>query len=346
MNYYNEFDPGAAAWLRALIAAGHLPPGEVDERSIAEVTPDDLRYFTQCHFFAGIGGWPLALRLAGWPSDRPVWTGSCPCQPYSSAGRRKGNDDERDLWPVFGRLIAACRPVVCFGEQVEGAIRFGWLDRVQTDLEIEGYTVGAAVLGAHSVGAPHIRQRLYWGADSRHKHPRGCTMPPEEESGWPFGEFAGHGARGGLALSDERQRRRVTNSQRCVDDGPSGGWLEGDGIAEHGGASGGLAHGISAGLEGHARHVDDGNDRRVPDSDSDGFRQTGCGLAATGRDGLIGNGWGDNWTACADGKARRIESGLSPLAHGVPARVVRLRGYGNAIVPQVAAEFIRAWGEI
>lgn len=49
--YYNEIDPFAAQWLRNLIAAGHIAPGEVDERSIEDVTPDDLRGFTQCHFF-------------------------------------------------------------------------------------------------------------------------------------------------------------------------------------------------------------------------------------------------------------------------------------------------------
>ena len=165
MNYYNEFDPAAAAWLRELIALGLLPPGEVDERSIKDVRSSDLGY-DQCHFFAGIGGWSLALRLAGWPEDRPVWTGSCPCQPYSTAGKQRGNADERDLWPEFFRLIAERRPQFIFGEQVENAVRHGWLDRVCRDLEGEGYAVGAAVLGAHSVGAPHRRQRLYWGAVS------------------------------------------------------------------------------------------------------------------------------------------------------------------------------------
>lgn len=89
MNYYNEFDPFAAAWLRELIKEKLIPQGDVDERSITEIQPDDLRGYTQCHFFAGIGGWSLALQLAGWPSDRPVWTGSCPCQPFSSAGRQE-----------------------------------------------------------------------------------------------------------------------------------------------------------------------------------------------------------------------------------------------------------------
>lgn len=62
--YYNEIDPYAAQWLRNLIAAGHIAPGDVDERSIADVRADDLVGYTQCHFFAGIGVWSHALRMA------------------------------------------------------------------------------------------------------------------------------------------------------------------------------------------------------------------------------------------------------------------------------------------
>lgn len=164
--YYNEFDPKAAAWLRELIADGLIAAGDVDERSIVDVQGSDLEGYSQCHFFSGIGGWSYALRLAGWPDDAPVWTGSCPCQPYSVAGKQNGADDARHLWPHMARLVRECRPPVVFGEQVAHAIRLGWLDGVFTDLEAAGYACGAAVLGAHSVGAPHIRQRLYWVADS------------------------------------------------------------------------------------------------------------------------------------------------------------------------------------
>lgn len=165
-HYYNENDPFAADWLRGLIDAGLIAPGEVDQRSIKDVQADDLRGRRQIHLFAGIAGWSFALQLAGWPATRSVWTGSCPCQPYSAAGKGQGDNDPRNLWPEMFRLIRECRPDTIFIEQVASAIGHGWLDRVCADLEAEEYAFGAIVLGAHSVRAPHIRQRLFGVADS------------------------------------------------------------------------------------------------------------------------------------------------------------------------------------
>lgn len=164
--YYNEIDPYAAQWLRNLIAAGHIAPGDVDERSIEDVYPDDLRPYTQCHFFAGIGVWSLALRRAGWPDDRPVWTGSCPCQPFSAAGKGTGLDDERHLWPDFHWLIQERRPPVVFGEQVASKDAEPWIDLVQVDLEAMGYAFGTVPFPSAGVGAPHIRDRLFWVGDA------------------------------------------------------------------------------------------------------------------------------------------------------------------------------------
>ena len=174
--YYNENDPFAAAWLRELIQAGLIADGEVDERSIEDVDANDLAGFCQCHFFAGIGGWSHALRLAGWPDDRPVWTGSCPCQPFSAAGKLRGFADARHLWPEFGRLIRERRPAIVFGEQVAGPAGLAWWDAVSADLEDAGYAVGAADLCAAGVGAPHIRQRLYW-----------CAVPDASGGGRMYG---------------------------------------------------------------------------------------------------------------------------------------------------------------
>lgn len=164
--YYNEIDPFAAQWLRNLIEAGHIAPGFVDERSIEDVFPSDLKGFTQCHFFAGIGVWSYALRNAGWTDYRPVWTGSCPCQPFSQAGEGAGFDDERHLWPAFFHLIQQCRPATIFGEQVASRDADPWIDLVQDDLEGLGYRVGAVPFPSAGVGAPHIRDRLYWVADA------------------------------------------------------------------------------------------------------------------------------------------------------------------------------------
>ncbi|EBT7936871.1 DNA cytosine methyltransferase [Salmonella enterica] len=171
--YYNEIDPFAAAWLQNLIDAGYIAPGVVDTRSIEEVTANDLKGFTQCHFFAGIGVWSYALRCAGWPDSRPVWTGSCPCQPFSQSGKRRGFSDPRHLWPAWSKLIKECAPHVVFGEQVAGKDGLAWFDVVQLDLEEAEYAVAVVDLCAAGIGAPHIRQRLFWVAhtdnDSRER---------------------------------------------------------------------------------------------------------------------------------------------------------------------------------
>jgi DNA (cytosine-5)-methyltransferase 1 len=150
-SYYNEIDPYAAEWLQNLIIAGHIAPGIVDTRSITDVKPDDLAGFVQCHFFAGIGGWSLAARLAGWPDDRPVWTGSCPCQPFSTASSGKGGgfESEKHLWPIWRELIRSRRPAVVFGEQVASAK--AWACQVRDDLEADAYAFGASVIPACAV---------------------------------------------------------------------------------------------------------------------------------------------------------------------------------------------------
>ena len=163
--YYNEIDPKAAAWLRELIKVGAIAPGEVDERDVRDVRPSELDGFAQCHFFAGIGVWSHALRLAGWSDEQPVWTGACPCQPFSAAGRGLGFADPRHLWPSWFHLIRERNPPNIFGEQVASPDGLRWLDLVQTHLEAEGYAIGSADICAAGVGAPHIRQRLYFVAE-------------------------------------------------------------------------------------------------------------------------------------------------------------------------------------
>ena len=492
-HYYNENDPYAAQWLRNLMAAGHIPEGCVDTRSIVDVQPEDLTVFTQCHFFAGIGGWPLALRLAGWPVDKPVWTGSCPCQPFSVAGKRKGNSDERHLWPEMFRLISECSPSTVFGEQVASADVIGvaadagmsdvwsgkafirvqewiegeevhslqrlyeiggsgvtenkatvgarqqevegekqgmvsdigsagpsqgkrypagyhlsrdsgqggqgnlrgygdsvqsglsasmelpvigsdrsggriyvreykgrdlrlqrdgecvgrathhrdrggandaeaaelerllgeirreskatdrpeWVTGVRADLERCGYAFGASVLSAASAGAPHIRQRLFWVADAT------------EQGEWRRG-LCGPGE--GVSAADQRTS------------GQSGGrgFANGMGNTTGNGREQRGTEPVGRGLEPRRSTSGLGNStgEQVGDAGQPRRRSNAPGF------------WGAfDVVPCADGKARRIESGTFPLAHGVPGRVGKLRAYGNAIVPQVAAGFIEAFLE-
>ena len=275
---YNEIEPYAAAWLQNLSAGGHIAPGRVDTRSIAELQPEELAATTQFHTFAGIGVWSYALRLAGWPDDRPVWTGSCPCQPFSSAGKREGFSDERHLWPEWFRLIRQCRPPVIFGEQVASKDGLAWLDAVYADLEGAGYAVAGFDLCAAGVGAPHIRQRLFFVAE-RIADPV-CERPKA---------------------------------------------------------------GLSATEGGHPRFSEEPGDGVGGRAGPGAWRSTAGGMDANPTNGF----WRDpDWLFCRDGKWRPVEPGSFPLAHGAPARVGRLRAYGNAIVPQVAAKLIRAYLDV
>ena len=301
--YYNEIDPAAAQWLRNLIEAGHIAPGYVDERSIEDVYPSDLRGFTQCHFFAGIGVWSYALRSAGWSDDRPVWTGSCPCQPFSAAGKGAGFDDERHLWPAFYHLIKERKPSAILGEQVASKDADAWIDLVHADVEALGYAFGAVPFPSAGVGAPHIRDRLYWVAydDSERCHRKQVRLQP-----WRPYESGSQIARSSGAC-------RV-------------GHASGQGLAQRVGV-GGFSGITTGGNEGQA------------------VERAGIHVAAGPRP--VNGFWRNaDWLACRDGKWRPVEPGTQPLVDGAPARVVRLRAYGNAINAQAAQAFIECVMEV
>ena len=378
--YYNEIDAYAAEWLRNLIKAGHIADGEVDTRSIVDVSPDELREFTQCHFFAGIAGWSHALRLAGWEDERQIWTGSCPCQPFSVAGPGKGTDDPRHLWPHFFRLIRGCRPPVVMGEQVAGAAGYGWLDGVRSDLESEDYSCQGVDIPACSANAPHIRSRLYWAAKD---------MGVANSAGWQERQSAakgmGHGhtivaGSGDSCISDMavtdingydgarghasvqggyRKNDGVSvgsgsdvcsdpdlanaNSGGCVEAGERGSLdtihpgelYDGMSVAERDPCGIDMGDTQSKGLEGHTG--------MLPHGDQSGWLNT----QQDGQAVRPGSGYWHNaiWLNGADGKTRRAQPDICLLANGVPARVGKLRAYGNAIVPPLAAEVIKAFME-
>lgn len=339
MNYYNEWDKGAAAWLRELIKAGLIPNGYVDERSITEVTPSDLEGFTQCHFFAGIGGWSYALQLAAIPSTTRLWTGSPPCQPFSVAGKQLGQLDDRHLAPTFMRLVDQCRPPVLFGEQVAAAIGKHWLDDLFIELERQGYACGAAVLPAASVGAPHKRDRLFFGAVLGDAH-RAERAPRELQR---IGEKARSeqltqsGVSGSVADTDDtRPQGRGGVPERTDQQFARASGLD-DGLEQSGGQR---RERREAAASGHQ------HDRATPvgAQGEHGVGEPGAHRVSENAANPHNSFWSDaDWLGCRDGKFRPVESGTFPLAHGISARVGRLRGYGNAIVPKVAAEFIKAF---
>lgn len=324
--YYSEIDPHAAQHLRNLIDAGHIAPGVVDTRSIEDVTPNDLIGFNQCHFFAGIGGWSLALRRAGWPDSRPVWTASCPCQPFSQAGKGLGFADERHLWPSTHWLVGQRRPVVVFGEQSGSADASDWIDLVQADVEALGYAFGATAFPSASVGAPHQRDRAYWVADADRQQWERCGEFQPTGGGKP----SDSGVISWLAhANDYRQQSGcgIGRGGQCAKAGDYAGRR--------------CQIGSMADTDGNGREGRLSRWTAAEWETIDG--QAGRGGTASGA-GPVNGFWRDaDWLYCRDGKWRPVRPGSFPLADGVPARVGRLRAYGNAINIEAAAAFIKSY---
>jgi DNA (cytosine-5)-methyltransferase 1 len=388
--YYNENNRYVAQQLRNLIANGDIAAGDVDERDIRDVRPDDLRGYIQCHFFAGIGGWSLALRLAGWPDDRPVWTGSCPCQPFSAAGAGLGFADERHLWPFWHWLIAQRRPAKIFGEQVASKDVEPWIDLVFTDLEATGYACGTNPFPSASVGAPHIRDRAYFVADADYARSQGrlgvheCT-PERSARASGVASVVAHD-HGRATPSSNRFHDVEHNAQSC-----SGSSLMAHtdvGACRQGNPIDGGRHPRGDAIT-RARPRGYVMSRELANAElSPGCTEHECepGRRAespthiakprsVSEEHVAGptNGFWRvaDWLLCRDEKWRPVEPGTFPLVDGLPAgmgklstglrrlvevagldaaslkrakayRVGSLRGYGNAINPHQAAEFIKA----
>ena len=486
-HYYNDNDRSAVRWLRQLIDDGHLPEGHVDDRDITEITPADLTGYTSHHFFAGIGGWAHALDLADWSRNRPVWTASLPCQPFSDAGDKQGDADDRHLWPTFRRLVAVVLPETIMGEQVASRMGRDWMGNVRFDLEhivywrawnqtlrqvqvAETFDRVSEILGEvfgrietaasttrvkqtvpqvepttstapeptglqsliHRSGlsetpgqpagvSPDTNHGDGWAAAEQHPwtQKRGqCADAQNRTARWVsvlehqrglFTDEYGTGELGGDGVQQDCRRifgEEHLNEQRIFTEGlrvliaashrrlvlagvrvdleplgyacgasdlPAAGvgaphvrqrlwWVahtdrtrredSSQGQEPVLGGGGTSSSRVPANNRRPRRHRTDDADVGVVDTDSEhseggtGSRQqnqTQSGMPGLERP--VG-GWDTyDWIACADGKTRRIEPGLSPLADGIPNRVVQLRGYGNSIVPQVAAVFIAAADE-
>jgi DNA (cytosine-5)-methyltransferase 1 len=314
--------------------------------------------------FAGIGGLDLGLERAGmtvvgqveidpfcqrvlakhWPEvprhddvrtcvewwlgeSRPavdVICGGFPCQPVSLAGRRKAQDDERWLWPLMASVIGQLRPRFAILENVPGLFTAGFAD-VLADLAALGFDAEWDCVPAAAVGAPHRRDRLFLVA---HASSESGGIQPVTESGSGSTAVAG----------DDGAARFVANSY-----GPFGRPAPRAAVAGSGGAEV-RQWPVEFGRCGSdvANSPSDGwrarRSRRPPRSRPDGRVIPAQGLGDTDRPGQPQSGWtfGEEWRRPVDSGWWATEPDVGRVAHGVPARVDRLRGLGNAVVPQVA----------
>jgi DNA (cytosine-5)-methyltransferase 1 len=198
-----------------------------------------------------------------------------------------------------------------FGEQVASKDGLAWLDTVYADLEGEGYAVGAVDLCSAGFGAPHIRQRLYFVADSTRK-----LLDRSENAG---------------------KKWRSESSDDSGVEHPASEQVGLPGRARFGRETGGgLANNNNTGLP---ERIGDGRLQCEAVGSSEREATVGCGYT---------NGfWRDaEWIYCRDQKFRPIEPKSSPLATGITNRVGKLRGYGNAITVQVAQGFIESYLEV
>ena len=323
--YYNDSDPNACDWVRRLIRKGLIADGEVDQRDMREVQPEDLQGFDLVHLCSGIAGWDLAMQWSGEEFDEPAWTVSCPCPPFSAAGKRltcpecKGPHlvwcprrtgyaicagcehswlaDSRHIWPEVWRLVAGSRPGYVFGEQVASAAGLDWIAAVQASLDILRYDSWAEDRAASSVAAPHKRQRYWWIAFLED----GLADAGRTDSRQDGGRSEEAPAPG----SGENLHRRYRQGRLADADGR--------------------------------------------DAEAEGIQRGGQQRLASQDAGIVARfeGWDQvEWLECGDGITRPVKPGVPPLAHGIPKRLVQLGGYGNAIVPQVASEFIKDSMEI
>lgn len=353
---YTDIDPYCCEVLRARVADGGLPPGEVWERDIGTLTGKELAGYTQIHLFCGIGGIPLGLHRAGWPADWPIVTGGFPCQDVSVAGKGLGVEGgaRSGLWKEMHRVIRIARPVWILAENVP-ALRTRGADRVLGDMEGLGYTATPLVVGAEHAGAPHRRHRVWivgkrvdvadcWMRDGRqHKQKRGQNQRTAadgagEASRWIVAntEPERRGARSGEP--GDQGRTRVGRDQSAggvqLADATSGG-LRADGSAREGRGHADkcrpLVHTTRAGLEGLGADAGQPQQRER--------RSAGTPMRWPAPPGPHQHPWE---------APRLIESGVGIATDGVSRRLAGyrrrngLKALGNAVVPQTVELIARA----
>ena len=244
-----------------------------------------------------------------WRGCVDIVTAGYPCQPFSIAGRKQGENDPRHLWPYIRAILDDTRPRIAFFENVSHHLRLGF-EQVHNDLRGLGYGVKAGLFTAEEVGAPHKRERLFILA-----HAAGAGAWLNES--WLQEGFGGDGA----ALADAARQRNIRTAGNIPQ--------------AHGrphsecprlpiGAGHELANAPKSGLERFARNEETGNGANVPGGDSlPAWPPDSRNLAA--------------WRAIP----AAFKPALHRMADGMADRVDRIRLCGNGVVPLAAAYAFR-----
>ena len=249
------------------------------------------------------------------PTRPDVICGGFPCQPFSQAGRQQAQDDPRHLWPEMFRLIRECRPTWVVGENVVGLIRLG-LDEVLTDLESEGYSTRTFNIPACSVGAPHLRQRLWIVAHS-------------DSESEPDGSFDGNAGQRQLGF-------KFVADSKCT----------GTGVEEHRSSGQGRKSPDSSQPEvlrqnnrTSSSKGSSASGEDVADSDRDD-RGRGRSTKSSERKSRM-----EHWSGGECNRSEEwweVEPDVGRLVDGLPNRVPQLRALGNSIIPQIAQKIAQA----
>jgi len=257
------------------------------------------------------------------PARIDLLTGGFPCQPFSQAGKRKGKEDDRYLWPEMLRVIAGVRPRWILVENVAGLVKMG-LDQVLSDLEGHGYSCQTFIIPACAVNAPHRRDRVWIIA---HTQSYGVHRGPKEVRGEERGQ-------NNEVLSEPNDTNLSSSHSLSYAEGSSYGGGLGVSIK-------GREDEDSVQRDEVGSHFADGNSNAT----QPGFSRLQGGqrgephakrAPSYGPITQRGNPWGVEWTEVA------LRTCVRGVDDGVPGRVDRLKSLGNAIVPQVAEEIFRS----
>ena len=269
--------------------------------------------------------------VKGKEGDADVIVGGFPCQPMSVAGKRKGTDDDRYLWPEMFRLIREIKPQFVIGENVKNIVNIQdgvVFETVCTDLESEGYEVQSFNIPAAGVGAPHRRERIWivayaerYNETQQIQKSDGTQDQVQNKRGQKDSTSRISSRANSIRQTNNRYEKNVANaySERPQGHGKKYELRKNSQKIKTSGSSSSARNTNVADTESSDRHDNEAVTR-------DGESQTQ-------------EVFGDRSSLSGESSWWHTEPNVGRVAHGIPGRVHRLKGLGNAIVPQIAREF-------